>query len=76
MKALLIFVTTYLIISLPDFFGFSFAVQWVPGVSDLYKAWTYFSMGLSEKAFLKLIVSAASSVFFAVILKRRSCLSK
>lgn len=51
MKALLIFVTTYLIISLPDFFGFSFAVQWVPGVSDLYKAWTYFSMGLSEKLF-------------------------
>ncbi|RNB80789.1 hypothetical protein [Brevibacillus panacihumi] len=63
-RLILGFAVTYLIISLPDIFGLTFAIQWVPGVSPVQKAWTYFTSGLAENALGKLVVATLSALLF------------
>jgi len=76
MKFLMSFAITYIFISLPDILGFTFVVQWVPGVTDLQKAWSYLTMGLSENALVKLIISSLSVFLFGFIHIRKSRLTR
>jgi len=51
---------------LPDFFGFTFTVQWVPDISDVQKAWQYFTMGISENVLIKGLVSTSVGVVYGL----------
>jgi precorrin-2 methylase len=71
MRFFISFILTYLIISLPDILGFTFTVQWVPGVSNWQIAWANLKMGLMEQALLKLMIALLSGLVFAYFHKMK-----
>lgn len=71
MRFFFLFALTYLIMSIPDFLGFTFVIQWIPGISETEKAWVYFKLGLAENLVLKLTFSVCSSLLLGLIIKRK-----